>query len=134
MMAIGAVTEGWGEYPESSWMNKDTYTTTYDPLQSFGFAGVIGVDIMITKFLGLNIGGRFEQLSLRPSKKVLTAKEVNGEDVIDDLTTRQKETVYSTSLTEDELNETSEDEPQKALMSSLSADSFMLVIGLTFKL
>jgi hypothetical protein len=139
MMAISAVTEGRSEYPDPSdpfFGSKisDAYTTTYDPLQSFGFAGVIGVDIMITKFLGLNIGGRFEQLSLRPSKKVLTAREVDGEDVLDDLTTRQKETVYLTSYTEDDISDPSDDEPLIALMNSLSADSFMLFVGLTFKL
>lgn len=104
---------------------------------AFGFRGGIGVDFYLSDLLGLYAEAVFNTISYYPKESKITKLTVDGEDVLAELTVRERETVYVDELIEQSTSNgpvIDENKPLEQLKAPLPLSSLVFNIGLKFRL
>jgi opacity protein-like surface antigen len=99
---------------------------TYKP--SFGFNAILGTDYMFTETIGINVGLKIEQISLKPGKGKLTSYSEDGVDKLGDLDVEDKEFEYVENTVD---SSHTKDMPGLKHAPPLVSNAFVIQVGLT---
>lgn len=119
---------------QNSWANENSVMVMeFKGRTSLGFSAALGADFKLGEKISLFGEINLMTHSWAPARSVITKYTYNGIDVLSDMDTRDKETEYVDSYTEDTYPP-KEDEPAKELKYFLPFSSIGLHTGLIFRL
>ena len=104
---------------------------------AFGFRGGLGVDFNISDRFSIYVEGIFNSIAYYPKSSEVVVADIDGDDVLSDLTVRQRETVYVDEITTTSINgaiQIDPDEPLQELRSPRPLSSVGVNVGLKIKL
>ena len=81
-----------------------------------GVQGMIGTEYHLFPWLSFNVGVQYSSFGYRPESATVTEYKYRGEDKLDELTTSEKEFIFSDSYS----SEDNEDEDSPTVMQKLT--------------
>jgi hypothetical protein len=104
---------------------------------AFGFRGGVGVDFNISDRFSIFVEGIFNSLTYYAKSSEVVTANADGDDVLSDLTVRQRETVYVDEITITTINgneQVDDEKPLEELRSPRPLSSVGVNVGLKIKL
>jgi hypothetical protein len=104
---------------------------------AFGFRGGMGIDFNINTQFSVYVEGIFNSMSYYAKETNVTKYNLDGQDMLPDLTVSARKTVYvdeTTTITVDGTETTDPDQPTEALRSPSPLSSIGINVGLKVKL
>jgi len=108
------------------------YTLVSQRNLSIGVSATLGFDLILSDRLIFFFEANGSFISYKPKKAEYTEYQLNGDDILDDLTVYERQVEYVKSFTSTDVID--EDSPRKELINSLPFSSIGLSAGIRFNL